>query len=59
MEVSGQLRSSAALLPQKEPPISIRQEAGWAPVSVWTRRWREKFPVPAENRTPIIRFSSP
>jgi hypothetical protein len=31
MEVGGQLHAPAALPPRKEPPIPIRQEAGWAP----------------------------
>jgi hypothetical protein len=29
MEVSGQLHSPAALLPGKESPVPIGQEAGW------------------------------
>jgi hypothetical protein len=40
MEVSGQLRSSAALLPQKEPPAG-----DWvAPEPVWTRCRGDKIP---------------
>jgi len=35
--VSGQLLSPAALSPEKEPQVSIEQEAGWAPGPVWTR----------------------
>jgi hypothetical protein len=30
MEVSGQLHFPTALLPGKEPPLPIRQRAGWA-----------------------------
>jgi hypothetical protein len=45
MEVSGQLHAPAALLPGKEPLVSIRQEAGWALEAVLTRWWREKFPA--------------
>jgi hypothetical protein len=37
MEVSGQLHAPATLPPEREHPILIRYEAGWA-------RWRgEKF----------------
>jgi hypothetical protein len=52
MEVNGQLHAPAALPAGKEPLVPIGQEAGWAPEPVWTRWWREKFPVPAETRTP-------
>jgi hypothetical protein len=31
LEVSGELHAPAALLPGKEPPAPIGQEAGWAP----------------------------
>jgi hypothetical protein len=44
MEVSGQLRSPAALPSGKEPPVSIGKEAGWAPEPVWMWCRREKFP---------------
>jgi hypothetical protein len=36
MEVNGQLHAPATLLPGKEPLVSIGNEAGWAPESVWT-----------------------
>jgi hypothetical protein len=49
MEVSGQPHAPAAL-----PPVPIREEAEWAPEPVWTRWWREKFPAPAGNWTPVI-----
>jgi hypothetical protein len=52
MELSGQLHDPAALLPDKEPPVSTRQEAGWAPEPVWTQWRREKFPAPAGNGSP-------
>jgi hypothetical protein len=42
MEVSGELHAPAALPPEKEPPVSIGQEAGWAPKPVWTLWTREK-----------------
>jgi len=41
MQVSGQLRAPAALLPGKEHPVLIGQ-AGWAPELVWKRWRREK-----------------
>jgi len=31
MEMSGQLHSSAALLPRKEYPVPIAEEGWWAP----------------------------
>jgi hypothetical protein len=31
MEVSGQLHAPAALPPEKEPPVPLGYEAGWAP----------------------------
>jgi len=33
----------AALIPEKQPPIPIGQEAGWAPEPVWTRWRKEKY----------------
>jgi hypothetical protein len=42
MEVSGQLHVLTVLLSGKEPPISIVEEAGWAPEPVWTLWRREK-----------------
>jgi len=45
MEVSGQLHTSAALTPGREPLVPIGEEAGWAAETVWTRWWREKFPA--------------
>jgi hypothetical protein len=58
--VSGQRHAPAALLPPgKGPPVPIVQEAGWAPEQVWTQRQQEKSFVPAGDRTPIARSSSP
>jgi hypothetical protein len=53
--VSGQRHAPAALFPTgKGPPVPIVQEAGWAPVSVWTQRIEEKSFAPAgiEPRSP-------
>jgi hypothetical protein len=33
MKVSGQFHDPAALLAEKEPPVPIRQEAGWDPTA--------------------------
>jgi hypothetical protein len=52
MDVSGQLHDPAALPPGKDPLVPTGQEAGWAPEPFWTRWFREKFRVPAGNRTP-------
>jgi hypothetical protein len=35
-------RPGSALAPGKAPPVSIVQEAGWAPEPVWTERLEEK-----------------
>jgi hypothetical protein len=32
------LYHAPALTPEKEPPVSIGWEAGWAPEPVWTQR---------------------
>jgi hypothetical protein len=50
MGVSGQRYAPAALL----PPVTIVQEAGWAPEPVWTQRLEEKSFVPAGDRTPVV-----
>jgi hypothetical protein len=54
MEMSGQLHAPAALPLGKEPLVPIGQEAGWAPEPFWTRWFREKFPAPTGNLTPIV-----
>jgi hypothetical protein len=45
-----------ALPPGKGPPVSIGQEAGWAPEPVWTQRLDEKSFAPAGDRTWIDRY---
>jgi hypothetical protein len=52
-------RPARALPPGKGPPVPIVQEAGWAPEPVWTQMLQEKSFVPAGDRTPIARSSSP
>jgi hypothetical protein len=54
--VSGRLHALPALIPGKEPTVSIGYEAEWAPESVWTL-WRiEKSLVPAGNGTPALQL---
>jgi hypothetical protein len=47
-------RPSRALPPGKGPPVTIVQEAGWAPEPVWTQRLEENpLPLPGiEPRSP-------
>jgi hypothetical protein len=48
MGVSGQRHAPAALLPPgKGTPVSLVQEAEWAPEPVWTQRLEEKSFVSA------------
>jgi hypothetical protein len=44
MDTSGQPHAPAALIPEKEPPVPTRQEAGWAPKPVRTL-WRYLYPA--------------
>jgi hypothetical protein len=44
MGVSDQRDAQADLSPRgKDTPVPIGQEAGWAPVPVWTQRLQEKL----------------
>jgi hypothetical protein len=52
--VSGHLHAPAALLPGKEPPVPIGQEAGWAPELVWTI-WRKLLTLPGLELPPFSR----
>jgi len=45
MEVSGQLHNLVTLFLEKELPVLIVQEVGWAPESVWTW-WQRKKALP-------------
>jgi hypothetical protein len=40
------------------PTVPVVQEAGWAPVPVWTQRLQEKSFACAEDRTSIAQSSS-
>jgi hypothetical protein len=47
-------RPVRALLPGKEPPVPIGEEAGWASEPVWTQRLEEKSFASAGDRNPVI-----
>jgi hypothetical protein len=49
--VSGPLHAPTALLPGKEPPVLIGQEARWAPGAVWTL-WRREKSWPCRESNP-------
>jgi hypothetical protein len=58
MEVSGQLHAPAALPLEKEPPVLIGYEVGWAPEPAW-RLWnREKSLALAGNRIPAVHHAA-
>jgi hypothetical protein len=55
LEVSRQLHAKAALPPEKDLPVPIGQEAGWAPEPVWTTWRRENFwPYRDSNSDPLV-----
>jgi hypothetical protein len=59
MGVSGQRHDPAALLPPgKGPPVSIVQEAGWAPQPDWTQRLEEKSFAPAGEKNMIYKINT-
>jgi hypothetical protein len=47
-------RPDRSLPPQKEPPVPIVQEAGWAPGPVWTQRLEGKSSACVGDRTPAV-----
>jgi hypothetical protein len=49
-------RPGRALLPGKEPPVPIGQEAGWASEPVWTQGLEEKSSASVRDRTPVVQF---
>jgi hypothetical protein len=50
----GQLHAPATLPPGKEPPVPTVQEAGRAPVPVWSLWRTEKSLAPVRNRSPTV-----
>jgi hypothetical protein len=59
MGVSGQRQAPAAFYTlRKDPPVSIGQETGWAPESVWTQKSEEKSAASAGGGIPIARSTS-
>jgi hypothetical protein len=53
MEDSHQLHAPTALIPRRQPPVSIGKEAGWVSESVWTvSRRHNTFPcwIPNPDR---------
>jgi hypothetical protein len=57
MEMSGQLRASAASPSEKASHVTIAGSA--SPESMWTLWRREETLATTGNRTPIPRLSSP
>jgi hypothetical protein len=58
MKVSGQLHAPAALLPGKEPPIPMGEEAVWAPEPILMLLRRKNLALTG-NRTPIVQHVVP
>jgi hypothetical protein len=51
-------RPGRDLVPGKEPPVPIVQQAGWAPEPVWSQSLEEKSIASAGDQTSITRSSS-
>jgi hypothetical protein len=49
-------RPGRALPPEKEPPVPVVQEAGWAPEPVWAQRGEEKSSASVGDRTPAVLY---
>jgi hypothetical protein len=58
LEVSHQLHNPGALVPEKEPPILIGQEAGWTPEPFWTT-WRGEKSCPERDSNPDLSAVQP
>jgi hypothetical protein len=52
--VRNQRHATAALYPGGRNPVSIEQDAGWAPNLVWIDRLEEKPFTSAGNQTPFV-----
>jgi hypothetical protein len=55
MEVSGHLYAPAALFPEKQSWVSIKQEAGWVPDSL-DMVTKRKIPFSAGNQTLSVQY---
>jgi hypothetical protein len=53
LEVTGQFYTPTAFPPGKEPSVTIGEEAGCAPESVWTL-WKRETLVPVGNLENVI-----
>jgi hypothetical protein len=51
VEVNVELHAQAVLPLEKEPPLPIVEEAGWAPEPAWTLWRKEKSLAPTGNGT--------
>jgi len=59
MEENGQPHDSATLHPRKDLPVSMKEEAGWAPEVVWMFWRRVNSPGLAGNKITIPWLSGP
>jgi hypothetical protein len=58
VEMNGYLHAPTALPPRKESLVPIGQEAGWAPVLVWTQWQRNNFsPCQADPAYPDSHYT--